>query len=162
MQDFVNNMKTRLLQARKERDEVTKSILTVALGDIEQAASKQKKPLEEKDCHSILRKIIQGNDETIECVERMDGEGGATADAFSNVEKLAKENKVLESFLPELLSQGEIENFLSEVDPGFDRIREAKTEGQAIGLAMRVLGAANKAVNGNDVKAVVAEVRNRC
>lgn len=161
MQDFVNKLKTKLLHARKERDEEMKSILSVVLGDIESAAMKQKKPMEEKDCHTIIRKIIQGNNETLECVERMKGEGGAAA-ASDNVEKLMRENDILESFLPELLSQGEIEKFLGEVDPGFSRIREAKNEGQAMGLAMRALNAANKSINGNDVKAVITEVRNRC
>lgn len=161
MQNFINRLKTRLMQARKKHDEVAKSILTVALGEIEYAAMKQKKPLEEKDCHSIIRKIIQGNNETLECVEQMKSEGGK-AKTSDDIDRLLQENDILENFLPELLSQGEIEKFLAEVDSGFSRIREAKNEGQAMGLAMRALNAANKSVNGNDVKAVVTEVRNRC
>lgn len=158
MQDFLNGLKVRLLKARKERDDETMKILQVAISDIEAAVARGKRPIEVKDCHSILRKIIQSNQETMECIEKMQNEGGKTS---CDAEKLLRENEILESFLPKLLSKEEIEEFLEEVDPKYARILKAANDGQAIGLAMRAINAANKAVNGNDVKAIIEEVRHR-
>ena len=160
MNDFVNRLKTKLLHARKERDEFHKGLLSTLVGEIETEANKTSKTFTEKDCHRVIRNMIGSNKESISKMQTALDNGSQESYA-DRIQSLNRENTVLESYLPTLLSQGAIEEFLGKVDPDYSQIRSADNEGQAMKLAMRALQAANMSVNGNDVKAVIDEVRNR-
>jgi len=151
MHDLVNKLKFKLLQSRKDRDEVAKNILQTAIGEIENAASRQKKGLLEKDCHSIIRKLVASNGETIECIENINKED-------ARIEKLKAESEILMQFLPKLSSKQDIFNFFDKTD-GHTLIKNAESEGKAMGIAMSALKSASMAVDGNDVKEIINSIR---
>ena len=101
-----------------------------------------------------MRSIIVANDETLESCEAMVSEGGPTSDEF---DRLTEENVLLESLIPSLLSKQEIVDFFKEV--GVGEIKDAASDGQAVGRAMRALSSASKSVDGKIVQEVVGELR---
>ena len=144
----VEKMKSQVLAAMKSGDEVTKNVLRVALSEIslvESSSANAGRPLTEEQILKIVRKIQASNSETIAAL--------AATDARQVV--LIRENQILESFLPKLLTLEEIKSRLSIVQV---EICAAKNVGQATGVAMKVFKQSGDAVDGNLVKQAVIEI----
>ena len=125
---------------------VERDILRLILGEVQTLEAKSGKKIPEEKIESIIRKVIQSNEETI---------------SFSPSEKLEEENKILSSFLPKTLTQDEIEAFfLNSSNAEYELIQSVKSEGQAIGLAIKTLKSNQLKVLGDDVKIVVEKIRN--
>ena len=146
---LVEQIKTQMIAAMKGKRDVEKNILRLVMGEVQTLESRQNKSLTDENVYSIIRKLVQKNEETLELVQD------------DRKDKLLAENEVLNTLLPKTLSQEEIEAwFLNHNDPLFEMIRDARAEGQAIGIAMKALKADSQDVLGDDVKAVVVKIRN--
>ena len=135
----------RLKQAMKQRDEVTKSILRVALGEIQSIRARQGKITEEQ-AQKAVRKIIAGNAETI----------AASPDRDNS--RLQQEMEILDALLPKLWDAEQITAFLAEHGV-LPQIKAAGNDGQATGIAMKALKAEAAPVSGKDVAQLVRDVR---
>ena len=149
---LVEVMRDKVKVAMKSGNVVEKSILKLILGDCDtllNSAQQGGKPLTDEQVSKIIRKIILSNNETLQD-ERCKN--------LSEDKKLIilKENEILESLLPKLLTQDQIREKISSIEAD---IKSAKSEGQAVGVAMKLLKQSNEAVDGNDVKAVVITLR---
>lgn len=131
------------------RDDAKRNILKVLLGDIQTAESNA--VVSDQQIVKIIQKIIKSNSETISLSE-------------ANAERipiLTKENEILSSFLPQNLTEQEIETLLvAQVED----IKSAKSDGQAMGIAMKFLKQSDltkdKSVDNAVVGVVVKKFRN--
>lgn len=138
---LMTTMKSDLITSMKEKNEVKKNILRVVLGEVSTLESRSEEKLTEEQISKVIRKIIQANEETLR---------------YGASEKLESENKILNSLLPKTLCVSEIRQELV----GIPEIKEAKSEGQAVGIAIKYLKGKQLTVLGEDVKSVVLELRN--
>ena len=95
-------------QAMKTRDKLKASILSLVRSELNYALiQKQKKELEDADVIAVIKRMIKQHKDSIEQFKK--GERNELA------EKETKELKILETYLPEQLSQDKIEKIIDEV-----------------------------------------------
>jgi len=103
--------KTRLQQALKEalraKDMLRKETLRTALAEIKMAEVEKQRPLTEDEVLAVLQKQVKMRRETLEAAQR----GGRT----DLVERTQAVIAVLEEFLPQPLSEAELEALAREV-----------------------------------------------
>jgi len=148
---LLQTIKTTLLQARIRKDETTKGVLSVVVGEadtLQYSKSQKGKDLTDKQVVGIIQKIIQGNKESLE-----------KAPDHEQAPKLLEEIETLEGFLPEMWCKAQIEQALIADESTLEQIRQAGNSGQATGMAMKFLKSQKAPVNGGDVAEVVKALR---
>jgi uncharacterized protein YqeY len=141
---LIDQIKARMLEALKGRRTLEKEILGVALGEL-QTVEARKGTLSDEEAAGIVRKLIKSNRETLE--------------ASSSAEQraaLEQEIVVLEALLPKSLGAEELALVLAPVR---DAIRAAAGDGQATGIAMKLLKTQGTVVDGKLVGEVVKKIR---
>jgi uncharacterized protein YqeY len=141
---MINEIKERIKTATLNGKEIEKNILKLALSEILSYQMKIGSISAEKT-DSILRKLIQSNEEAIKLYKDE-----------NRINNLKEEIEVLNSFLPKLWDKSQI---VSELRAVVEQIKLAKSEGQAIGVAMKKLKESKAPVNSNDVSDVVKNIR---
>lgn len=142
---ITDEIKARMRAALQARDEVTKTILGLALGEIQTAEARANKALEEPEALAVVRKLLKSNEETL----ALAGEGGSA-------EQLRKEIAILASLLPKAMG---LDDVVAALGPVVDAMKAAKSDGQAMGVAMKHLKAAGATVESTDVQKAVAKIR---
>lgn len=142
---LLDEIKARLLAARKAGRDVEKEVLRVALGDVQTAEARKGQAATDQEVASILRKLLKSNEETL----------AATTDPAQQA-ALREENTVLTELLPRTLSADEI---VAALAPVADAVRSAGNDGQATGVAMKHLRSAGAPVTGQDVAQAVRTMR---
>jgi uncharacterized protein YqeY len=142
---LVAELKKRIATAMKEKRVVEREILRVALSEIQLAENRAGAALSEEDALKIVRKLMKSNSESI-----------ALAPEGELKLKLVEENAILETLLPK---RAGVEEIVAALAPVADAIKAAKSDGQATGVAMKHLKAAEMAVDGKDVAAAVGRMR---
>lgn len=163
---FTETLRSELLSAMKAKDENKKDVLRVVLGEVETTESRSGVRLPEDKVQAILRKLIESNEETIRLSNPANASLASDETSLSlMIVNLREQNTYLSSLLPKRLTKEEILSKLNEPTASTvvvnTDILSAKSEGQAIGLAMKFFKTANLAVDGNLVKEVVIELRNQ-
>jgi uncharacterized protein YqeY len=144
------DLQAKLREAMKARDNLARDLLRVILGEVSTRRARTGKEQTEAEVQAIIRKVIAGNDETRGELERR---GQTTHAAYA---RLARENAFLQTLLPQTLDRQAIRQ---ELEPVAAELRAAKADGQATGLAMKHLKGKGLAVLGDDVAAVVKDIR---
>jgi uncharacterized protein YqeY len=139
-----DQLKTRAMAAMKAKNVVEKEVLRVALGEI-QVVEARTGNITDDEAFAIIRKLVKSNQETLAL---------AASDEQKHV--LTQEIAILELLLPKSLS---VEDIVASLKPIAEEIRAAKSAGQATGVAMKHLKAANATVNGKDVASAVQQLR---
>ena len=142
---LVEQLRSRLKDAMKQRKVTEKEILRVALGEIDTLASRQSTPLTDAEVQAVLRKLVKSNEETL----------NATSDAAVQA-TLNEENAVLRSLLPQTLDVAQI---VAALAPVADQIAAANAAGPATGIAMKHLKGLAVNVEGKDVAQAVSRLR---
>jgi uncharacterized protein YqeY len=145
MSKLVETIRARVKDAMKARRDVEKTVLRVALGEVQSEEVRRGSSLDDGEVAKILRKLVKSNRETI----------AVTEDAARKAE-LEEEVVVLESLLPKRLTEDEVVDALG---PVADDIRGAKADGPAMGIAMKHLKSTGAAVDGKVVNAAVRKLR---
>jgi len=140
-----DEIKKRMTAAMKDRDEVAKTILRLALGEIQTAEARANRALKDEEAVAIIRKLVKSNEETLAAA----GEG-------ERADTLKKENAVLAALLPATMSVAQIVEALASQR---DAILAAKSDGQATGIAMKHMKSTGATFDGNDVAAAVKQLR---
>jgi uncharacterized protein YqeY len=130
-------------------DTVEKNILRYVLGEIDRYTMGCGDALSEE---KIVRKVIKENESTLATLHAK-GVSGAVVD------KLKIENSIMKEILPEMWGSEKIKAFVTVTLA--EKIVNAKTEGMAIGLMMKELKEVTSSVDGNAVRAIVTEIRNK-
>ena len=141
---LIDQLKQRLRAAMKAQSRIEKEILKVALGEIQ---TDEARGVEATDVavSKVLKKLVKSNRETLDAAQ--DPEQKRT---------LEQEIEVIESLLPRCLSAAEIESALA---PVLDALKNAPSDGPAVGIAMKHLKSSGAEVEGKDVSAVVRKLR---
>jgi uncharacterized protein YqeY len=141
----LDDIKKAAMTAMKARDTLASNLLRLAAAEIQAIEGRTGKAPTEEEAHAVLRKLIKSNEETRQ----------ATTDAETRA-TLEKENAILQGFLPRSAS---VEEIVSMLAPVADAIRQAASDGQATGVAMKHLKQAGATVQGADVTRAVASLR---
>lgn len=141
-----DDLKTRVNTAVKGGDARTRDTLRTVLGEAQAEAVRRKGEVTDDVVLGVVKKAVAGLKETIPLAKK----GGR--DTAQQEAELA----LLEALLPKAWDRGVIAAALAEVR---DELRAAKNDGQAMGVAMKVLKAKGATTSPDDVKAVVAAVR---
>jgi uncharacterized protein YqeY len=142
---LVDQLKERIKQALKDKRDVEKEVLRVALGEIQTGEGRTGKAASDEDALAVIRKLVKSNEETL----------ALTTDATQQ-RVLDEELTVLRSLLPQTLDE---ESIVAALAPLADAIRAAGNDGQATGIAMKHLKAGGAAVEGKDVASAVKRMR---
>jgi uncharacterized protein YqeY len=141
---FIDELKKRITQAMKERDEVAKDVLRVALGDIQTQEHRANKAMSDEEAIAVVRKLVKSNEETMAASS---GERAAT---------LKREIEILTALLPRRMSVDEI---AAALESQRESIRAAKNDGQATGIAMKHLKSTGASFDGTDATEAVKRIR---
>jgi uncharacterized protein YqeY len=143
---LIDEIKVRMTRAMRERDEVVRNILGLAVGEIQTAEARANRALGDDEATAVVRKLLKSNEETL----------GLTGADDARAPALRREIEVLASLLPKSMSIEQIAEALGAVA---DAIRSAKSDGQAMGVAMKHLKAVGAVVGAADVQQAVKRVR---
>ena len=144
------DLQAQLKEAMKARNELAKNLLRIVMGEVSTLKARTGKEPADTEIHGIIRRIIAGNNETRKELEQ---HGQTTHEAYA---RLAQENAYLETMLPKTLDQAAIKKELEAIAAA---LKGAKSDGQATGTAMKHFKQTGLAVLGEDVAAVVREIR---
>jgi uncharacterized protein YqeY len=149
MSIIIETIRKDLVAAIRAKEETKKNMLRIVLSDVELECSKENKACTDEKVLSVIRKNLKGYQDLLNTYEA----------ARANPETQIKVD-ILKSYLPQTLSQEEIEaKFLNDDGNTFEQIKQAKSDGQATGIAMKFVKAANLSINNEDVAAVVKKIR---
>ncbi len=158
---FLENLRSRITKAVKKHNEFERNILKVVLGEIQTIESRQG-GITEDQAYKVVRKIIANNEETIQKIfeSTKDTNVQVVGNAASSLEELKKENEILSSLLPQIWDFSTTEAFfLNSNSSEIEMIQNAKSEGQAIGIAMKALKSKRAPVDSKIVVEVVKKIR---
>lgn len=136
-------IRAQILNATKIQDETTKSVLKVVLGEIN--AQEAGGLVTEEQVVKIIRKVLLGIEEMLQY------KIGDT--------RLAAEKGILEALLPKYLNEEEILKILSANEANLSAIKAIRSDGQATGIAMKVIKESKLLVDGNIVAKVIKQIR---
>ena len=142
---LIDTIKARALEAMKSKDTVATTIFRLAQGEIQTAEARKGAPVTEEEASAILRKLIKSNEETL-----------SMASSSEQKATLEKELSLLKALLPQSMS---VEAIVAALAPVAAAIKEAKSEGQATGVAMKQLKSQGANAAGTDVAAAVKQIR---
>ncbi len=142
---LIDQIKAQMFKAIKAGAHVEKEILRVAMGEITTEAARPGRTGSDEEVQAILRKLVKSNEETLE----------STTDPEKRA-VLSEEISILGTYLPKSLSTEEIVQALA---PVLEQIKAAGNDGQATGIAMKLLKSTGAVVNGKDVGTAIKELR---
>lgn len=134
-------------EARQAKNLTLAAALSVVIGDIQLAESRGKEQTEDQVLDRI-RKQIKSNEEVLKYLKADD----------QRATDLTNENTFLAQFLPSKLQFLAIISVLTE-HQYHAKIMEAKSDGQAIGLVMKLLKSLGLDGDSSEVKRVVEAIR---
>jgi len=138
-------IRARVTECSKQALPFERDLLRVVLGEVQRKEIKNE--LDDNGVIKVLKKMREGNIGTIEAYLVADD---------PRVDVLKKEIEILDKYIPRSLS---VEEILKELEPVADKIREAKADGPAMGVSMKLLKAAGLVVEGMDVSKAVGKIR---
>jgi uncharacterized protein YqeY len=142
---IVDEIKGRMTEAMRSKDEVAKNIYRLAYSEMQLASARSGKDVSDDEANAILKKLVKSNEETL-----------AVATEAAQREALAREIALLTAMLPKTLGVPEIVTALAAVT---DAIKAAGNDGQATGVAMKHLKSTGASVDGKTVAAAVKQIR---
>ncbi|MDQ2643572.1 MAG: GatB/YqeY domain-containing protein [Myxococcota bacterium] len=142
---LLDEIKARMFRAMKEKREVEKEILRVAIGEITTDAARPGRKGDDAEATAIVRRLQKSVEETLTTVQ--DETQRAT---------LEQELAVLASLLPKALGLDEL---VAALAPTAEAIRAAAGDGPATGIAMKHLKGAGVAADGKLVSEAVKRLR---
>lgn len=141
-----DDLKARVTAAVKAGDTRTRDALRTVLGEAQAEAVRRKAEVTDEVVLGVVRKAVAGLKETIPLAKK-DGRDTTQQEA---------ELALLEALLPKAWDR---EAIAAALAPLRDELRAAKSDGQAMGIAMKALKAQGATTNPDDVRAVVAAAR---
>jgi uncharacterized protein len=142
---ILDELKARMNEAMRSKDEVAKNIYRLAYSEMQLASARSGKDVSDDEANAILKKLVKSNEETL-----------AVATEAAQREALAREIALLTAMLPKTLGVPEI---VAALAPVADAIKAAGNDGQATGVAMKHLKSTGASVDGKTVAAAVKQIR---
>jgi len=129
--NFINKIKADMYSAMKDGVKYKSTILRSTLAKLKDAEINNKKPISDKQCILIIKTMIKQRKESFNLYLKGDRED------LANIEK--KEYEILESYIPEIMSENEIKNIVIDAikDSNATKINEM---GKVMSLVMKIGG----------------------
>jgi len=143
---ITDEIKARMLAAMQARDPIAKNVLGLALGEIQTAEARANRALAEDEATAVVRKLVKSNEETL----------GHSAGDATRAAELRREIEVLSALLPKALSAEAVREALA---PVVESLRAAKSDGQAMGVAMKHLKSMGAVVESATVQEAIRRAR---
>src|SRR5579859_6389062 len=134
---ILDELRTRMNEAIRGKDEVAKNIYRLAYSEVQLASARSGKDVTDDEAIAILKKLVKSNEETL-----------AVATEAAQREALAREIALLTAMLPKTLGVPEI---VAALAPVAGAIKAAGNDGQATGVAMKHLKSTGASVDGKTV-----------
>jgi len=143
---LLENIRKDMLDASKQGDDITVDILKLVIADIRNEQIALDKELTDEDVLKVLRKQEKKIKDSIEQYTKMERD--------DLVSRESAQLKVIEKYLPSLMSEDEITKIVSKV------ITDSKASGiQSMGIVMgSVMKELNGKADGNLVKDIVGKL----
>lgn len=135
-----------LVEAMKKKDSLRVSVLRMAKAAFKNKEIELRKPLSAEEEIQILQSLVKQRNESIETFER--------AGRSDLVAKETEEREILQAYLPEAVSEEEIQRVVAETIEATGA-SSAKDMGAVMKEALNRLKATGKTVDGKAVNAVV-------
>jgi len=142
---ILDELRTRMNEAIRGKDEVAKNIYRLAYSEVQLASARSGKDVTDDEAIAILKKLVKSNEETL-----------AVATEAAQREALAREIALLTAMLPKTLGVPEI---VAALAPVAGAIKAAGNDGQATGVAMKHLKSTGASVDGKTVAEAVKQIR---
>ena len=129
--NFINKIKADMYSVMKDGVKYKSTILRSTLAKLKDAEINNKKPISDKQCILIIKTMIKQRKESFNLYLKGDRED------LANIEK--KEYEILESYIPEIMSENEIKNIVIDAikDSNATKINEM---GKVMSLVMKIGG----------------------
>ena len=136
--------------AKRSAHREEKNLLSVILGDISTAEARSGKEIPDAEVEKLLRKMVESNTETVtQMKSHHRGDDPQVA-------VLEREIAFLKTLLPQTL---DAEAIVKALEPVRAEIVNAKSDGQATGVAMKRLKGLSLNVQGQDAAVAVKQIR---
>lgn len=142
---ILDELKARMNEATRGKDEVAKNIYRLAYSEVQLASARSGTDVNDDESIAILKKLVKSNEETL-----------AVATDTIQRDALAREIALLTAMLPKTLGVPEI---VAALAPVAQAIKAAGNDGQATGIAMKHLKSSGAPVDGKTVAAAVKQIR---
>lgn len=143
---FSERIQSELVEAMKRKDALKVSVLRMTKAALKNKEIELRRALSPDEENQVLQTLVKQRTESIETFEK-----GGRADL---VEKETLERDLLRSYLPEAISEAEVETVVVEVVKALGA-SSAKDVGAVMKEALARLKATGKTVDGKAVNAVV-------
>jgi uncharacterized protein YqeY len=141
---LLDELKARMFRAMKEKREVEKEILRVAIGEITTDAARPGRRGDDAEAIAIIRRLQKSVEETLSAAEA------------GQRQPLEQELEVLKSLVPQALGPADA---LAALAPVAEAIKAASGDGPATGIAMKHLKSTGATVDGKVVADAVRALR---
>jgi uncharacterized protein YqeY len=139
-------------EAKRAGNREAKDLLSVILGDISTAEARGGKEVTDAEVEKLLRKMVESNTETLTQLK------SHNRAEDPKVAVLEREMALLKALLPQTL---DVEAIVKALEAVRADITNAKSDGQATGVAMKHLKGLSLSVQGQDVSAAVKQIRTK-
>lgn len=165
---LLNNLQTRIVECMRCGLTHERDILKTVIGEAQLNSSRTNKPITDDDIIAVLKKSKQNVEQTMVDMETNATNTGVPVHACALMVKQV-EITIYNAHLPQYMSVDAIWDTLTAAT--FDQtevgvvvkltsiIKDAKSDGQATGVAMKYLKANNYAVQGQDVTEAIKMIR---
>jgi uncharacterized protein len=145
-------LQTRIKECMRSGNSFERDVLKTVLGEIQGKEMAQGKGMSEEACEKVFKKFKQGVEDTLKSMAE-DGRDIANVEADMN-----KEISIYDQYIPKTLSLFEVISFLTASIHN-QAIMDAKSDGQATGIAMKAIKEEGLPVDGKDVSVAVKTLR---
>lgn len=151
---IIETLKVDVITAVKSGDTAKRDILKLVLGEVELSTARTGVQLPDDKVFQIIRKIIEGNDQVLEELNKRE-------DSLKELKTvgLKLENTILSSYLPKMLTLDEIVLALPDELKVEIKASTPNDYGKLTGKVMKYLKDKGLNANGNHVKMAIMNVK---
>ena len=150
MSKMYKEMQDRIKICMKEGNSSERDILRTLVGEIQSKAIRSGKEITNED---VEKTLVSFKENALECIKYAHQDDSSEAvDALDSNHEIA----IYDNYLPKYET---VEAIVQILDPIAERLRSAKADGPATGMAMGILKKGDKKVQGKDVAAAVKVIR---
>ena len=130
---MLSKIKAAQLQARKNRDAVTASLLTTLIGEAEMVGKNANRATTDDEVIAVIQKFIKNINETVSALSAQPATASTIA-TQARIEVLQAERVELEQFLPSQLSADELTGHVHAIIAGLLGMKSTINVGDVMGV----------------------------
>jgi len=152
----ITRVKDRIKECMKSGESEERDILKTVLGEIQGKKALNGK-MSEEECIKVFKKFKQGVEDTIGFLKERCASDDMDIREIREIMEMENEISIYDRYIPATMSVVAIVKFLTGIS---DKIKDAKSDGQATGIAMGFIKNDKAAsVDGKDVAIAVKQMR---